>query len=471
MIVIPTYNEAENVEPMCAELLALSLNADILFIDDNSPDGTGEILDRLSAKHSSVRVMHRPGKQGIGRAHIAGIRYAYEHAYGMLVTMDCDFTHQPSDVPRLFEALPGADLVVGSRYLRSESLREWNIVRRFLTKTAHFLTTALLKLPQDTTGAFRVYNLETIPSELFDLVRANGYAFFFESLFTIVNNSFVVSEVPIDLPSRTYGHSKMDLGEISKSVRFLFKLYVAARIRPQAYRLAVRRGPQDDRLVDPQNWNAYWDTKGNTSRRVYGFIAAIYRNTIIRPQLTRAIRREFKRGANLLHAGCGSGQADMTVTLENRVTAVDISTSALDLYVHFNPAASAVEHADVFHLPFPDGAFDGAYNLGVVEHFTHEEIHGMLLELRRVLKPGGKVVIFWPHYRASSVLVLGLVHRILHRIFGERAPQLHPDEISLTRGRNEAAAILANACFQMDSYTFDFRDLFVQAVVVGKVID
>jgi SAM-dependent methyltransferase len=158
----------------------------------------------------------------------------------------------------------------------------------------------------------------------------------------------------------------------------------------------------------------------------------------------------------------------MAITPRYRVTAIDISPAALRLYASSNPAAKAVVHADIFDLPFADATFDGIYNLGVMEHFTREEIQRILCELHRVLKPGGKIVIFWPHYKAPSVMVLGAAHWILRNVFGRRTLQLHPPEVSLTHGRNEAADIFEAANFGFESYTFDIRDLFIQAVVVGK---
>ena len=213
LIFIPTYNEAENAERLCRELSALELGADILFCDDGSPDGTGEIVDELAREFSHVRAIHRSGKLGIGSAHQEGIRYAYAHGYETLVTMDCDFTHQPADVERLLEIAhsSGQAVCIGSRYMKRDSLPGWNPMRRSLTYLGHFLTVNLLQLPQDATGALRVYQLGAIPRELFDRVRSCGYSFFFESLFVLHRNGFAIEEMPIALPARTYGSSKMSL--------------------------------------------------------------------------------------------------------------------------------------------------------------------------------------------------------------------------------------------------------------------
>lgn len=224
LVFIPTYNEKENVPPLFARIMALGLPLDILFLDDNSPDGTGKIMDELAAEYSNVAVIHRSGKLGIGSAHKEGILWAYERGYSTLVTMDADFTHAPEKIPDLLAELPAADIVVTSRYLMKESLKGWNPMRKVLTNFAHFLTTVLLGLKYDSTGAFRVYRLDRVPSIFVKLVRSNGYSFFFESLHLLNRGGFHIAEIPIVLSSRTYGSSKMDYSEIFKSVRQLVEL-------------------------------------------------------------------------------------------------------------------------------------------------------------------------------------------------------------------------------------------------------
>ena len=152
LIFVPTYNEQENVELILGQLLALGLSADILFIDDNSPDGTGDLLDQLAARYPSVFVQHRSGKLGVGSAHVSGIRWAYDRGYKMLMTMDCDFTHSPDYIRDFLAKREDADIVVGSRYLLQESLSTWNAYRKLLTRLGHVLTVVFLKMPYDATG-------------------------------------------------------------------------------------------------------------------------------------------------------------------------------------------------------------------------------------------------------------------------------------------------------------------------------
>ena len=140
LVLIPTYNERENVEKLCADILGLGLDADILFVDDSSPDGTGDLLDLLAEAHTSVIVLHRPRKMGIGSAHLDGIHWAYDHQYARLVTMDCDFSHQPEHIRDLLHECVRYEVVVGSRYLSEHSLRGWSLFRKSLTLLGHGLT-------------------------------------------------------------------------------------------------------------------------------------------------------------------------------------------------------------------------------------------------------------------------------------------------------------------------------------------
>jgi len=226
LIFIPTYNESGNIAPLFAEIQSVSPNFDVLFLDDNSPDGTGTLLDALAAKNSKVKVIHRTGKLGIGSAHLTGIRWAYEHGYQTLITMDADLTHSPTDIPKLLERAPHFDIVVGSRYMQIRGLEGWNILRKTLTWTAHILTTVLLDLKYDSTGAFRLYRLDRIPVRFFDLVHSCSYSFFFESLHLLNFNKFSITEVPISLPPRTYGSSKMNVRDALKSVGLLARTFL-----------------------------------------------------------------------------------------------------------------------------------------------------------------------------------------------------------------------------------------------------
>jgi dolichol-phosphate mannosyltransferase len=466
LIFIPTYNESGNVERMARELAALDLDADIVFLDDNSPDGTGAVLDRLAYEIPRMSVIHRKGKEGIGGAHQAGIARAYEGGYDVLVTLDCDFTHDPMDIPRMLAALGGHDVAVGSRYMERGSLPGWNLLRRCLTLFGHLLTTTLLGLPQDASGAFRAYDLRRVKPETFSLVTAKSYPFFFESLFVLVRNGYTINEIPIVLPARTYGHSKLTATEALRGGMFLLRLWLENLAHPERF----RQGRPPDALLEdcpPADWDAYWSKKQSAGALAYEIVAAVYRKLFIRPGLERALRKTFREGDRLLHAGCGSGQADVALHGRFQVTGVDISRAALELYSRNNPKAGRIEQADLFRLPFSDASFDGVFNLGVMEHFDEAQIQAVLTEMRRVLKPGGKIALFWPHARATSVYVIKAIHFILCRVLGKNC-KLHPDEITLITGKAHARTLLERAGFTLERYDFGPRDLFIQAVIVGK---
>ena len=466
LVFIPTYNEHENVARIHKEIRALELDVDILFMDDSSTDGTGAILDRLVGGDARTKVIHRPGKLGIGSAHVDGITHAYQNGYDLLVTMDCDFTHSPADIPRLLEASEGADVTIGSRYMKRNSLPGWSFMRRCLTQFGHFLTKTFLHIGADASGAFRVYNLHNIPLRLFQSVNSRSYSFFFESLFLLANNGCTIKEIPIVLPARTYGHSKMSFREAAHSAIFLMKLWAEKLVNPGRFQVARKLDSTNPNLSDPQNWDPYWNRKQEASSLLYEIVAALYRKLIIKRNLEWALKKEFAAGSRLLHAGCGSGQVDIDLHGEFRITAIDISLGALDLYAKNNPGAERIEQADILDLPFEDNAFDGTYSLGVVEHFSHEQIVAIFKELHRVTRPGGKIVVFWPHRRATSVAVLKVLHAVMHRV-SKKPVQFHPPEPSLLSSKSEAERHISSADFSLHDYSFGPRDFFVQAVVVG----
>ncbi len=228
LIFIPTYNEAENVNIIYQMIksLQLRISYDILFLDDNSPDGTGIIIDKLAKEDTHLFTIHRAGKQGIGSAHQVGIDWAYNNNYDSLITMDCDLTHSPEYIVDFFKQGQAYPIVIGSRYMDKESLQTWNIFRKSLTKLGHFLTKQLLDMPFDASGAFRYYDLKKIPKDVFLLIHSKSYSFFFESLLILHLNKFEIKEISIHLPKRTYGDSKMNFKDAWTSFQFLFKMFV-----------------------------------------------------------------------------------------------------------------------------------------------------------------------------------------------------------------------------------------------------
>ena len=225
LLVIPTYNEAEAVPALIDSVLSSTTDLDILIVDDNSPDGTGALLDSLTKTYPRLIVRHRSGKLGIGSAHRDGISWAYEHAYTQILTLDCDATHPPEYIPEFLSKGADFEIVVGSRHLKKSSLQDWSLKRKFLTKLGHWLTFYCLNIPYDATGAFRLYDLDKIPQTFLDKVRSESYAFFFETLFVLHQNSYKVGEVPIHLPSRVNDKSKMRYQDIYDSLSLLAILF------------------------------------------------------------------------------------------------------------------------------------------------------------------------------------------------------------------------------------------------------
>jgi dolichol-phosphate mannosyltransferase len=219
-VCLPTYNERENLERMVAALGdVLGDGGVVLVIDDNSPDGTGEIADRLAETHDWVRVLHRPLKEGLGPAYLAGFRRALELGADLIMEMDCDFSHNPADVPRLTAAAETADLVIGSRYVPGGGTRNWGLLRRLISRGGSLYAQLLLGVRvRDLTGGFKCYQravLETIDLAAID---SKGYAFQIETTYRTIQAGFRVVEVPIVFVDRQVGGSKMSKAIVLEAV-------------------------------------------------------------------------------------------------------------------------------------------------------------------------------------------------------------------------------------------------------------
>jgi dolichol-phosphate mannosyltransferase len=470
LVFIPTYNERDNVVLLCEEIRSLGADLDILFMDDNSPDGTGQVLEDLARQYPNVRVLHRSGKLGVGSAHFDGITWAYEQGYQQLITMDCDFTHPPRNIVDLLREADRADVVVGSRYLSKGSLAGWNFVRKLLTWTGHALTRVLLGMSYDATGALRLYRLDRIPRQTFGLVSSKGYSFFFESLYILHFNRFRIKEIPISLPPRTYGHSKMTLREIRRSVSLLFSTCITALFNHEKFRVAevVAADAIDPEATDDQGWDDYWKDQKSAGGIFYDTVAASYRKLIIRRSLNHFAGRYFRQGAQVLHAGCGGGQVDVDISRRMQITGLDISVNALNLYKRTHHGRCRVLHGSIFKIPLDAGSMDGIYNLGVMEHFTEADIDRILGEFRRVLRDDGRLIIFWPPEFGLSVIFLKGVTFLLGSVFRKRDVKLHPDEITRVRSRRHAAGIFERNGFRIVRYSFGMRDFFTHSIIVAE---
>jgi dolichol-phosphate mannosyltransferase len=220
VVCLPTYNERENLEAMVAALGdVLPEPRWILVIDDNSPDGTGEIADRLAAERDDVDVLHRERKEGLGPAYLAGFRRAFELGADLVAEMDCDFSHDPKDVPRLVAAARDADVVLGSRYVAGGRTRNWGLVRRLISRGGSLYAQILLGLRvRDLTGGFKVYRRAVLETIDLDAIQSKGYAFQIETTYRAIKAGFRVVEVPIVFVDREVGGSKMSRSIVLEAI-------------------------------------------------------------------------------------------------------------------------------------------------------------------------------------------------------------------------------------------------------------
>ena len=213
-LILPTYNEAQNLEPMVSavlpELRRGGASSTIMIVDDASPDGTGQIANRLAGEHEEVRVLHRLSKEGLGRAYLAGFQAALDGGADLILQMDCDFSHDPEDLPRLMEAAGSADVVLGSRYVRGGGVENWALRRRVQSRGGCAYARLILGIPvRDLTGGFKCWNRRALEALDFDGVDAHGYGFQIEMTYRAVRAGLSVTEVPIVFRERREGQSKM----------------------------------------------------------------------------------------------------------------------------------------------------------------------------------------------------------------------------------------------------------------------
>ncbi len=210
LVIIPTYNESENIERLVQEVFVSLPRTEILVIDDNSPDGTGRIADGLAVRCPGLHVLHRPGKMGMGNAYNQGFRYAMERGYDVVFEMDADFSHRPSDLPRLLEALKENGLVIGSRYIDGGGTVNWGLARKLISRSGNLYARTVLGMDvKDITAGFRCYSVRALRGVDLDLVKSDGYGFQVEMTYRIKQAGYGIQEVPIIFEDRRAGQSKM----------------------------------------------------------------------------------------------------------------------------------------------------------------------------------------------------------------------------------------------------------------------
>ena len=210
IVIVPTYNERENLNPLIDRLLALPVPVDVLIVDDNSPDGTGKLADALAERYAAVKVLHRPGKSGLGRAYCAGFLWSLERHYEFIFEMDGDFSHNPADIPAFLEAAQNADLVLGSRYRDGIRVVNWPLKRLMLSLAAAKYVQIITGMPfTDPTGGFKCFRRRALQSIDLQNIHSNGYSFQIEMTHKLWRQGMTIAEVPIIFTDRFQGHSKM----------------------------------------------------------------------------------------------------------------------------------------------------------------------------------------------------------------------------------------------------------------------
>ena len=234
LVCLPTYDERENVEAILAAILAAAPAVDVLVIDDASPDGTGALADAFAARDPRVKVLHRAGKEGLGKAYLAGFAWALERGYGLVLEMDADFSHDPSYLPALLAAARDADLVLGSRYVAGGGTRHWGLARRLLSRGGSLYARTILGVGiRDLTGGFKCFRREVLEAIELGSVECSGYAFQIELTYRALRRGFRVVEVPIVFADRRVGQSKMSRRIVLEAIRKVWSIRGSAFARAE----------------------------------------------------------------------------------------------------------------------------------------------------------------------------------------------------------------------------------------------
>ncbi|BAH38654.1 putative polyprenol-phosphate mannosyltransferase [Gemmatimonas aurantiaca T-27] len=226
VVIVPTYNESENITRIVPRILDQDPRLEVLVVDDNSPDGTGQLADELAAENPRVHVLHRPGKEGLGRAYLAGFAWALARDYAYIFEMDADFSHDPAHLPEFLAAVRDADLVLGSRYRDGKvTVVNWPMARLMLSYGANIYARAVTGLRLgDGTGGFKCFRREVLQGIPLDQVKSNGYAFQIEMSFRAWKKGFRIAEIPIVFHDRTEGESKMSKGIVREAIWMVWRL-------------------------------------------------------------------------------------------------------------------------------------------------------------------------------------------------------------------------------------------------------
>ena len=222
IIIIPTLNERKNIISLIKKIIKINNKFDLLFVDDNSKDGTRDEIISINKKNKKIKFIFRKKKYGVGSAHKEGLTYAYKNKYNIAITMDGDGTHNPKYIPQLIKNLKNYPIIITNRFLSVNSLRDWPLYRKFLTMIRYYLINFMLNISYDTSGAYRCYDLKKVKIKDILLAKDNGYSFFWESTYILHIKNYKINEIPVDLPFRKLGSSKMQFKDIFSALFYLF---------------------------------------------------------------------------------------------------------------------------------------------------------------------------------------------------------------------------------------------------------
>lgn len=225
LVIVPTYNEVDNVEQLVPRILEQDPGLEVLIVDDNSTDGTGDVVERMRASEPRLHCLHRPGKMGLGTAYVDGFKYALARDYDLVFEMDADFSHDPDSIPAFLEAIRDADLIIGSRYLNGVTVVNWPLMRLILSYGANLYTRIITWMPvKDATGGFKCFRRETLEALDLDAVHSDGYGFQIEVNFKVWRKGLRVKEIPILFVDRRVGISKMNRRIIWEAMWLVWRL-------------------------------------------------------------------------------------------------------------------------------------------------------------------------------------------------------------------------------------------------------
>jgi len=231
LIIIPTYNELENLPRLLPEVLSKDESIDVLIVDDNSPDGTAAFVESQMKNNNRIHLIKRQSKQGLGTAYIAGFKYALQNNFQIIFEMDADFSHDPKEIPRFLDEIKNSDVILGSRYINGVNVINWPLRRLLLSSFANLYTRVITGMPiHDATGGFKCFRREVLEAIDLDRVKSNGYAFQIEMTFKAWKNGFKVKEIPIIFVDRVKGKSKMSKKIVREAVTMVWKLRIKSII-------------------------------------------------------------------------------------------------------------------------------------------------------------------------------------------------------------------------------------------------